>query len=71
MRLLLFFGCLLLLYLAGARNFVLVGLSVLVSGILSFVLLSRQRDEMSGSLVSSFRGFRRRLDQGAGAEDQD
>jgi hypothetical protein len=71
MRLLLFIACLLLIYLAGARGLLLVALALVVSGIVSFVVLSRQRDAMSGSLVSSFRGFRARLDEGSGSEDED
>ena len=71
MRLLLFFGALILLYFAGARNFVLVGLALLISGIVSFIVLSRQRDAMSGALVARLRGFRERLDEGTRAEDTD
>jgi uncharacterized membrane protein HdeD (DUF308 family) len=71
MRLLLFFAALFLLYFAGARNFVLVGLALLISGIVSFIVLSRQRDAMSGALASRFRGFRERLDEGTRAEDTD
>jgi hypothetical protein len=49
-----------------------------VSGIASFVLLSRQRDKMSGALMARIRtgqrratGFRARLEEGARAEDDD
>jgi beta-lactamase regulating signal transducer with metallopeptidase domain len=71
MRLLLFFAALILLRFAGARNFMLVGLAVLISGIVSFILLSRQRDAMSGALAARVRGFRERLDKGTRAEDDD
>ena len=71
MRLLLFIASLLLLYLAGARGFLLLALALVISGIVSFVVLSRQRDAMSGSLVNSVRGFRTRIDEGARAEDED
>jgi hypothetical protein len=77
-RLLLFVAATGLLYLAGARGLLLLGLALLISGIASYVLLSRQRDRMSGALssrVSGTRGrvseFRRRLDAGAAAEDAD
>jgi Protein of unknown function (DUF4229) len=77
-RLLLFVAATGLLFLAGARGLLLLGLALLVSGIASYVLLSRQRDRMSGSLsarLSGTRGrvteFRRRLDAGAQAEDVD
>jgi TctA family transporter len=67
-----------LLYLAGARGLLLLALAFLVSGIASFVLLSRQRDVMSGALLARLRngrvkaaGFRARLEEGARAEDED
>jgi uncharacterized protein (DUF58 family) len=67
-----------LLYLAGARGLLLLALAFVVSGIASFVLLSRQRDVMSGALLARLRngraraaGFRARLEDGARAEDED
>jgi Protein of unknown function (DUF4229) len=75
-RLLLFVAATGLLFLAGARGLLLLGLALFISGIASYVLLSRQRDRMSGALsarLSGTRGrvseFRRRLDAGARAED--
>ena len=66
------------LYLVGARGLLLLALAFLVSGIASFVLLSRQRDVMSGALLSRLKngrsraaGFRARLEEGARAEDED
>ena len=47
----LFLVALVLLYFAGARGLLLAALALLVSGIASFVLLSRQRDVMSGALT--------------------
>jgi hypothetical protein len=77
-RLTLFIVVLLLLDLAGARGVLLVALALLISGLLSYVLLSRQRDAMAGSLsqrLSGVRGrateFRDRLDEGTRAEDTD
>lgn len=77
-RLLLFIGATGLLYLAGASGLLLLGLALLVSGIASYVLLSRQRDRMSGALSARLAGarsrvseFRSRLDAGARAEDLD
>ena len=77
-RLLLFVAALALLYLIGARGLLLVALALVVSGIVSFVLLSRQRDAMSSSLTARLRGarsrvseFSERIDQGAKAEDDD
>jgi TctA family transporter len=68
----------LLLYLAGARGILLLVLAFAVSGIASFVLLSRQRDVMSGALMARLKGrrprtggLRSRLEEGARVEDQD
>jgi TctA family transporter len=67
-----------LVYLAGARGLLLILLAFVVSGIASFVLLSRQRDQMSGALLARLRGgrprgpgFRARLEEGARTEDED
>ena len=67
-----------LMYLAGARGLLLILLAFVVSGIASFVLLSRQRDVMSGALMARLRnrrtrgpGFRARLEEGTRAEDED
>src|SRR5579871_2525331 len=74
-RILLLVVSLILLYLAGARGLLLLALACLVSGILSFVLLSRQRDVMSGALMARLKnrprraGLRARLEEGAQAED--
>ena len=75
-RLLLFVVVLLLLDLAGARGLLLIALALLISGLLSYVLLSRQRDAMAGSLTGRLRrrkstSFRDRLNEGARAEDSD
>lgn len=75
-RILLFVAATGLLYLLGARGLLLLGLALLVSGIASYVLLSRQRDVMSGVLTARLSGargrlaeFRGRLDAGTRAED--
>jgi Mn2+/Fe2+ NRAMP family transporter len=60
-----------LIYLAGARGLLLFGLALLVSGAASYILLSRQRDAMSGALVSRFRSLRARFDEGTKAEDNE
>ncbi|MFI5084233.1 MAG: DUF4229 domain-containing protein [Streptosporangiales bacterium] len=77
-RIVLLVVSLVLLYLVGARGLLLLALAFLVSGIASFVLLSRQRDVMSGALLSRLKngrsrasGFRTRLEEGARAEDED
>jgi hypothetical protein len=68
-RLLLFVAALGLMYLAGARGLLLAGLALLISGIISFVVLSRLRDAMSGAITTRIGGFRERLDEGSRAED--
>jgi Mn2+/Fe2+ NRAMP family transporter len=75
-RILLLVVSMILLYLAGARGLLLLALAFVVSGIASFVLLSRQRDIMSGALMARIRNgrnravrFRARLEEGARAED--
>jgi Mn2+/Fe2+ NRAMP family transporter len=70
-RILLFVAATGLCYLAGARGLLLLGLALLVSGAASYVVLSRQRDAMSGALVNRLRTLRTRIDAGAKAEDRD
>jgi Mn2+/Fe2+ NRAMP family transporter len=75
-RILLLVVSIILLYLVGARGLLLLALACVVSGIASFVLLSRQRDRMSSALMARIkprqrRGFRARLEEGARAEDED
>lgn len=77
-RILMFISCLALLYLVGARGLALVALALVASGIISYVVLSRQRDAMSTSLsnrLSSARArmheFGDRIDEGSKAEDGD
>ncbi len=77
-RILLLVVAMILLYLAGARGLLLLALAFVVSGIASFVLLSKQRDVMSGALMGRLKngrqrasGLRSRLEEGARAEDED
>jgi uncharacterized protein (DUF58 family) len=77
-RILLLVASVILLYLTGARGLLLLALAFVVSGILSFVLLSRQRDVMSSALMTRLKngrqraaGFRARIEEGARAEDED
>ncbi len=70
-RILLFVAATGLLYLVGARGLLLLGLALLVSGVASYILLSRQRDAMAGALSRRLGSFRDRLDAGAKLEDKD
>ncbi len=60
-----------LLYLAGARSLLLLGLSILISGIISYFALNRQRAAMSGAISKRVTDFHGRLDAGTRAEDDD
>jgi uncharacterized protein (DUF58 family) len=77
-RILLLVVSVILLYLVGARGLLLLALAFVVSGIVSFVLLSKQRDVMSSALMARLRngrrraaGFRARIEEGARVEDDD
>jgi hypothetical protein len=66
------------LYLAGARGFLLLVLAFGVSALASYVLLSKQRDLLSGALNRRLARvgekaaeFSSRIDEGAAAEDDD
>jgi hypothetical protein len=60
-----------LLYLAGARNILLVGLAAVISAIISYLVLARYREAMAGSISARISNTRERLDEGARAEDSD
>ncbi|GAA1092560.1 DUF4229 domain-containing protein [Nocardiopsis composta] len=71
-RLLLFAVAFGVLYLLGARGFLAIVLAFLISGLVSYVLLSKQRDAMSVHVADGLermRGMGRRLESGASHED--
>jgi len=68
-RILLFAVALGLIYLAGARGLLLWALALIVSGAASYILLSRMRDNMAGSITRRIDSVRSRIDQGARVED--
>ncbi|HXL93215.1 MAG TPA: DUF4229 domain-containing protein [Streptosporangiaceae bacterium] len=78
-RILLFVVATVLLYLLGARSFLLLALALVISALASYVLLSRQRDRISGSLMNRVGagrprrggGLRARLEEGARVEDDE
>jgi len=70
-RILLFVAATGLIYLAGARGLLLLGLALLVSGAASYILLVRQRDAMAGALTRRLTSFRTRLDAGTRTEDDE
>ena len=57
------------LALLGMRGILLLLVAVLVSGLLSFVLLSRQRDAMSQAVVRRSASVRQRMREATEAED--
>ena len=68
----------LVLFWAGARGLLLLGLALIVSALLSYVLLNKQRtiiaDKLNGRLSrvgKKASEFRQRLDAGAALEDED
>jgi Protein of unknown function (DUF4229) len=73
----LMFGCaVILLYVAGARGVLLLGLGLVISAVASYVLLNRQRtiiaDKLNGKIGkagSKVTELRERLEEGTHAED--
>jgi hypothetical protein len=59
------------LYLVGARGFVLLVVAAVISAAFSYVTLSRQREAMAGSISGRMTRARERLDERARAEDID
>lgn len=65
-----------LLYVVGARGILLIALAFLISALASYVLLSKQREAIAGTLnrklgrvTAKATEFRQRLEEGAAAED--
>lgn len=72
-RLLLFAATYGLVYLLGARELLAIVIAFLVSGLVSFVLLSKRRDAMSAAITEAMdrkRGVGARFEEGAAKEDQ-
>lgn len=70
-RLVLFAATLGVLYLLGARGLLALALAVLISGLVSFVLLHRQRDALSAVFARKSREVRERIDEGTRTEDEE
>jgi Protein of unknown function (DUF4229) len=79
----LMFGCaVILLYVAGARGILLLGLGLVISALASYILLNKQRtmiaDKLNGRLSntgskvgSRVTELRERLEEGTKAEDEE
>lgn len=77
-RILMFGISVIVLYMAGARGILLLGLGLVISALGSYILLNKQRqviaDKLNGRLSrvgSKATEFRARLEAGAEAEDQE
>ncbi|MEV3924324.1 DUF4229 domain-containing protein [Actinomadura coerulea] len=57
------------LALFGARGFLLLLLALLISGVVSYVLLSAQRDRMSAVVMRGVRSQRERFEKSVAKED--
>jgi hypothetical protein len=55
---------------AGMRGVLLLAVAVVVSGLLSFVMLGRQRDAMSQAVVQRGSRLRQRMQEATEAEDE-
>jgi hypothetical protein len=75
-RILMFGVSVIVLYVAGARGLLLLGLGLVISALGSYILLNKQRQIIADRLNSRLSRvgakateFRERLDEGTGAED--
>ena len=68
-RILVFLAAAGVLYLFGARGFLLLVLAVLVSGLISFIVLNRLRDQVSERVAARMDASRERRERAAAAED--
>ncbi|MEU5993268.1 DUF4229 domain-containing protein [Spirillospora sp. NPDC047418] len=57
------------LALVGARGFLLLLMALLISGVVSYVLLSSQRDRMSAAVARGYRGQRQKFRKSLTKED--
>ena len=69
LRLALFVGVAGILYLLGMRDLLLLAVALVVSGLVSFALLSGQRDQMSAALAARKAAFDQRNAERTAAED--
>lgn len=56
-------------YLLGFRDILLILLAFLVSGVISFIVLNRQRDEMGNRIGGYFSRMNKRIDDSTSSED--
>jgi Protein of unknown function (DUF4229) len=77
-RILMFGVSVIVLYMAGARGLLLLGLGLVISALASYILLNKQRQIIADRLNrrlsrvgAKATEFRERLEAGTGAEDAD
>jgi Protein of unknown function (DUF4229) len=77
-RILMFGIAVMILYWAGARGILLLGLGLVISALASYILLNKQRQILAdrlnsrlGKVGAKATEFRERLDEGAKAEDDE
>ena len=70
-RVLVFVIALAVLYLLGARTFLLAALAVIVSGLVSLVVLDRQRDGAALTVGKALGRVNHRIEAGKRKEDED
>jgi Protein of unknown function (DUF4229) len=68
-RIVIFIATFGVLYLLGAKSWLGLLLAVLISGVISYVLLAKRRDEMSAAVVASAQEGRRKFNQARTKED--
>jgi len=68
-RFALFVACVMLGYLAGLRSILLIVVALVVSGVLSYFLLARQRVAMAAAVTNAVTKSRARLAERTIAED--
>lgn len=68
-RIVIFIATFGVLYLLGAKSWLGLLLAVPISGVISYVLLARRRDQMSSAVISGARAGRRKFNEARAKED--
>lgn len=69
LRLLVFLGALMVCYLVGLRDFAMVAVAALASGVLSYFILRLPREEMTEQVVQRVDRRRQRQEAASAADD--
>lgn len=68
-RIVIFIATFGVLYLLGAKSWLGLLLAALISGVISYVLLAKRRDEMSAAVVATAQHSRRKFNDARTKED--